>query len=149
MTINSVSAMGLDTAQGLNITVPFYWDQTDDTRAFSKRFMARSSGGAVPTYINAGVYSAVNHYLKAVQAAGTDDGPKVVAQMKATTVSDFMTPNAPIREDGQVMRPVYPVEVKKPDESKGKYDYYKVGPAIAAEQVFRPLADGGCSFVKR
>ncbi|CAN7521022.1 ABC transporter substrate-binding protein [Acidovorax sp. LjRoot117] len=149
MTINSVTAMGLDVAQGLNITVPFYWDQSDATRAWSKRFMERSSGGAVPTYIQASVYSAVQHYLKAVKDAGTDDGPKVVAQMKATRVNDFMTQNAPIREDGQVMRAVYPVEVKTPAESKGKYDFYKVGAAIPAEQIFRPLSEGGCDFVKK
>lgn len=111
--------------------------------------MERSSGGAVPTYIQASVYSAVQHYLKAVKDAGTDDGPKVVAQMKATRVNDFMTQNAPIREDGQVMRAVYPVEVKTPAESKGKYDFYKVGAAIPAEQIFRPLSEGGCDFVKK
>ncbi|MGJ7609643.1 MULTISPECIES: ABC transporter substrate-binding protein [unclassified Variovorax] len=149
MTINSVTAMGLDVAQGLNITVPFYWDQNEATRAWSKRFMERSNGGAVPTYIQASVYSAVNHYLKAVKEAGTDDGPRVVARMKATRVNDFMTQNAPIREDGQVMRVVYPVQVKTPAESKARYDFYKLGPAIPAEQIFRPLAEGGCEFVKK
>ncbi|KRB98775.1 ABC transporter permease [Hydrogenophaga sp. Root209] len=149
MTINSVTAMGLDVAQGLNITVPFYWDQDDATRAWSKRFMERSSGNVVPTYIQAGVYSAVTHYLKAVRDASTDDGPKVIARMKATTVNDFMTKNAAIREDGQVMRAVYPIEVKTPAESKGKYDYYKVGAAIPGDQIFRPLAEGGCDFIKK
>ncbi len=149
MTINSVTAMGLDVAQGLNITVPFYWDQNDATRAWSKRFMARSNGGVPPTFTNAGVYSAVAHYLKAIKDTGTDDGPKVIARMKATRVSDFMTLNAPIREDGQVMRAIYPVEVKTPAESKYKYDFYKVGAPIPPEQVFRPLAEGGCDFVKK
>ncbi|MFM9927630.1 ABC transporter substrate-binding protein [Variovorax sp. H27-G14] len=149
MTINSVTAMGLDIAQGLTMTVPFYWDQNDATRAWSKRFMERNSGGAVPTYIQASVYSAVTHYLKAVKEAGTDAGPAVVARMKAIRVNDFMTQNAPVREDGQVMRAVYPVEVKTPAESKYKYDYYKVGAAIPAEQVFRPLAEGGCDFLKK
>ncbi|MDD0838207.1 ABC transporter substrate-binding protein [Curvibacter sp. HBC61] len=149
MTINSVTAMGLDVAQGLNITVPFYWDQNDATRAWSKKFMERSSGGVPPTFTNAGVYSAVTHYLKAVKETGTDAGPAVMAKMKATRVNDFMTQNAPIREDGQVMRAVYPVEVKAPSESKYKYDFYKVGAAIPAEQIFRPLAEGGCDFVKK
>ncbi len=147
MTINSVTAMGLDVAQGLNITVPFYWDQNDATRDWSQRFMARSGGGVPPTYTNAGVYSAVAHYLKAVKAAGTDDGPKVIAQMKATPVNDFMTDNAAIRADGQVMRAVYPVQVKAPADSRHPYDFYTVGAPIPAEQVFRPLAEGGCDFV--
>lgn len=149
MTINSVTAMGLEVAQGLNISVAFYWDQNEATRAWSKKFMERSSGGVPPTFTNAGVYSAVTHYLKAVKESGTDAGPAVIAKMKATRVNDFMTPNAPIREDGQVMRPVYPVEVKSPAESKYKYDFYKVGAAIPAEQIFRPLAEGGCDFVKK
>jgi branched-chain amino acid transport system substrate-binding protein len=148
MTINSVSAMGLDTAAGLSITVPFYWDQDDATRAWSKRFMDRNSG-VVPTYIMAGVYSAVTHYLKATRDANSDAGPAVMARMKATPVNDFMTKNATIREDGQVMRAVYPVEVKTPAESKGKYDFYKVGAAIPGEQIFRPLSEGGCDFVKK
>ncbi len=148
MTINSVSAMSLETAQGLNITVPFYWDQDDATRAWSKRFMERNSG-VVPTYIMAGVYSAVTHYLKAVRDTNTDAGPAVMAKMKATPVNDFMTKNAQIREDGQVMRAVYPVEVKTPAESKGKYDFYKIGSAIPGEQIFRPMSEGGCDFVKK
>ena len=148
MTINSVTAMGLETAAGLHITVPFYWDQDEATRAWSKRFMERNNG-VVPTYIMAGVYSAVTHYLKAVKAANTDDGPAVMAKMKAMPVNDFMTKNAPIREDGQVMRAVYPVQVKTPAESKYKYDYYKIGAPIPAEQIFRPLSEGGCDFVKK
>ncbi len=148
MTINSVSAMGLDTAAGLNITVPFYWDQDDATRAWSKRFMEKNNG-VVPTYIMAGVYSAVNHYLKAVKDANSDAGPAVMAKMKATPVNDFMTKNATIREDGQVMRSVYAVEVKTAAESKGKYDFYKVGPAIPGDQIFRPMSEGGCDFVKK
>ncbi|MEP6721286.1 MAG: ABC transporter substrate-binding protein [Variovorax sp.] len=148
MTINSVSAMGLETAQGLNITVPFYWDQDAATRAWSKRFMDKNNG-VVPTYIQAGVYSAVNHYLKAVKDANTDAGPAVVAKMKATPVNDFMTKNATIREDGQVMRAVYPVEVKSPAQSKGKYDFYTLGAAIPGEQIFRPMSEGGCDFVKK
>lgn len=148
MTINSVTAMGLDTAAGLNITVPFYWDQDDATRAWSKKFMARFNG-VVPTYIQAGVYSAVTHYLKAVKDANTDAGPAVMAKMKSTPVNDFMTKNATIREDGQVMRSVYPVEVKTAAESKGKYDFYKIGAAIPGEQIFRPLSEGGCDFVKK
>ena len=148
MTINSVAAMGQATAAGLNITVPFYWDHDDASRAWSKRFMDRNNG-VVPTYIMAGVYSAVTHYLKAVQSSGTDAGPAVVAKMKATPINDFMSKDVKIREDGQVMRPVYAVEVKAPAQSKSKFDFYTIGGTIPAEQVFRPLSEGGCDFVKK
>jgi branched-chain amino acid transport system substrate-binding protein len=148
MTINSVGAMGLDVAQGLQITAPFYWDQNDDTRAWSKRFMDRNKG-VIPTYIMAGAYSATMHYLKSVQAAGTDEGKAVAAKMKATPVSDFMSKNVAIREDGQVMRPTYIVQVKTPAESKNKNDLYSVKGEIPADQAFRPLAEGGCDFVKK
>ncbi len=147
MTINSVSAMGLDVAQGLQITVPFYWDRNAETRAWSKRFMDRNKG-VVPTYIMAGAYSATMHYLKAVQAAGTDEGKAVAAKMKATPINDFQMKNVPIRADGQVMRPVYVVQVKAPEQSKSKYDLYQIKGEIPAEQAFRPLTEGGCDLVK-
>ena len=148
MTINSVGAMGIDVAQGLQITAPFYWDMNDETRAWSKRFTDRNKG-VIPTYIMAGAYSATMHYLKAVQAAGTDEGKAVVARMKATPVNDFMSKNVSIREDGQVMRPTYIVQVKTPAESKNKNDLYTIKGEIPAEQAFRPLAEGGCDFVKK
>jgi branched-chain amino acid transport system substrate-binding protein len=148
MTINSVSAMGLDVAQGLQITAPFYWDQNDETRAWTKRFLERNKG-VLPTYIMAGNYSATLHYLKAVQAAGTDEGKAVMAKMKATPINDFSMKNVRIREDGQTMRPVYIVQVKTPAESKSKYDLYNIKGEIPAEQAFRPLADGGCDFVAK
>jgi branched-chain amino acid transport system substrate-binding protein len=148
MTINSVTAMGQDVAAGLNITVPSYWDRDDESRAWSKRFMDRNNG-VVPTYIMMGVYSAMTHYLKAVQAAGTDAGPAVVARMKNTRINDPFMKNVAIREDGQVMRPLLPVEVKPVSASKSKFDYYKIGTPIPAEKIFRPLAEGGCDFVKK
>lgn len=148
MTINSVGAMGLDVAQGLQITAPFYWDMNDDTRAWSRRFMERNKG-VVPTYIMAGAYSATMHYLKAVQAAGTDEGTAVMAKMKGTPINDFAMKNVQIREDGQVMRPTYMVQVKTPAESKGKNDLYSIKGEIPAEQAFRPLAEGGCDFIKK
>ena len=148
MTINSVSAMGLEVAQGLQITAPFYWDQNDETRAWSKRFMDRNKG-VIPTYIMAGNYSATLHYLKAVQAAGTDEGKAVMAKMKSTPINDFSMKNVRIREDGQTMRPVYIVQVKTPAESKNKNDLYHIKGDIAAEQAFRPLAEGGCDFIKK
>jgi branched-chain amino acid transport system substrate-binding protein len=148
MTINAVNAMGLEVAQGLQFTDPMYWDHTPETRAWAKRFMDRNNGVA-PTYIMASAYSAVAHYLKAVQAAGTDEGTAVMARMKSTPINDFSMKNVRIREDGQTMRPVYMVQVKQPSESKGRYDFYSVKGEIAGDQVFRPLADGGCDFVKR
>jgi branched-chain amino acid transport system substrate-binding protein len=146
MTINSVDAMGLDIAKGLQFTVPFYWDRNEETRAWAKRFMERNKG-VVPTYIHAGAYSATMHYLKAVQAAGTDAGDIVAAKMKATPINDFAMKNVKIRDDGQVMRPTYVVQVKTPAESKGKYDFYKVLGEIPADQAFRPLSEGGCDFI--
>lgn len=148
MTYNVVTAMGLDVAQGLQIVAPFYWDRNDESRAFARRFMARSNNNVPPTFLQAAAYTAANHYLKAVQAAGTDEGPAVMARMKSTPVNDFSMKNATIREDGQIMRPVYSVQVKTPPESKYKFDYYNIKGEIPAEQVYKPLAEGGCDFVK-
>mgnify|MGYP000134332754 CR=1 FL=1 len=136
------------TAQGLLLTESFYWDKDDNTRAFSKEF-ATANKGRMPSMVQAGVYGAVMHYLKAVQAAGTDEGTSVMAKMKATPINDFSMKNVRIREDGQTMRPVYAATVKTPGESKGKYDYYTIKAEIPGEQVFRPLAEGGCDFVKK
>ena len=147
MTINSVAAMGLDVAQGLQLTVPFYWDRDDASREWSKRFMARNKG-VVPTYIHAGAYSATMHYLNAVKAAGTDDGAAVAAKMKAMPINDFFSKDVRIREDGQALRPVYAVQVKKPAESKGANDYYTVRAEIPPEQTWRPLAESSCDFIK-
>ena len=147
MTINSVAAMGLDVAQGLQLTVPFYWDRDDASREWSKRFMARNKG-VVPTYIHAGAYSATMHYLNAVKAAGTDDGATVAAKMKAMSINDFFSKDVRIREDGQALRPVYAVQVKKPAESKGANDYYTVRAEISPEQTWRPLAESSCDFIK-
>ncbi len=146
MTINAVHAMSLDVAQGLQFTDPMYWDRTPETRAWTKRFMDRNNGVA-PTYIMASAYTAATHYLKAVHAAGADEGVPGMAKMKATPINDFSMKNVKIREDGQTMRPVYAVQVKTPAESKAKYDYYTVKGEIAGDQVFRPLADGGCDFI--
>jgi branched-chain amino acid transport system substrate-binding protein len=148
MTINSVAAMGLEVAQGLQITDPIYWDLNNETRAWSRRFMARYNDRP-PTYIMAGTYSAVTHYLKAVQAGNTDAGPAVMTRMKATPVNDFSVKNAMIREDGQLMRPVYAVKVKAPSQIKAKVDYYEVLGEVPADQVFRPLSEGGCDFIKK
>ncbi|GKS99634.1 ABC transporter substrate-binding protein [Acidovorax sp. SUPP3434] len=147
MTINSVSAMGLDVAQGLQLTLPFYWDRDEASRAWAKRFMARNKG-VVPTYIHAGAYSAAWHYLQAVKAAGTDDGAKVAAKMRELPINDFFSKDVKIREDGQALRPVYAIQVKKPAESKGPNDFYTVRGEIPPEQTWRPLSESSCDYIK-
>ena len=142
-----VKALGLQTAQGLIFTTTFYWDRTDETRAFSKRFMAQSNGKP-PTMVQAGVYSAILHYLKAVEAGNTDDGTKTIAKMKEMPTDDTLFGKGSIRADGRKIHPAYLVEVKKPSESKGEWDLLKIRTEIPADKAFRPLADGGCSLVK-
>ena len=145
--LTDIHALGLPTAQGLIFTETFYWDMNDQTRAFAKRF-APLDKGIHPTMIHAGVYSAVTHYLKAVEALKSDDGTKVVEKMKATPTDDPLFGKGSIRVDGRKIHPAYLVEVKKPAESKGPWDYYKIRATIPADQAFRPLADGGCPLVK-
>ena len=145
--ITDVHALGLQNAQGLIITTTFYWDSNDQTRAFSKRFAERDKG-IHPSMVHAGVYSAVLHYLKAVEALKSDDGTKVVAKMKELPTDDPLFGKGTIRADGRKIHPAYLVEVKKPSESKAPWDYYKVKATIPADQAFRPLAEGGCSLVK-
>ena len=145
--LTDVHALGLPTAQGLIITNTFYWDQNDQTRAFSKRFEAVDKG-IHPTMVHAGVYAAVLHYLKAVEALKSDDGTKVVAKMKEMPTDDPLFGKGTIRADGRKIHPAYLMEVKKPSESKGPWDYYKVRATIPADQAFRPLKDGECPLVK-
>jgi len=145
--LTDIHALGLPTAQGLIVTNTFYWDSNDQTRAFAKRFSALDKG-IYPTMVHAGVYSAVLHYLKAVEALKADDGTKVIAKMKETPTDDPLFGKGSIRVDGRKIHPAYLVEVKKPAESKGPWDYYKVRATIPADQAFRPLADGGCPLVK-
>jgi branched-chain amino acid transport system substrate-binding protein len=145
--ITDIHALGLPTAQGLIFTETFYWDMNDQSRAFAKRISERNKG-VYPTMVHAGVYSAVLHYLKAVEALKSDDGTKVIAKMKDTPTDDPLFGKGSIRVDGRKIHPAYLLEVKKPSESKGPWDYYKVRATIPADQAFRPLADGGCSLVK-
>jgi branched-chain amino acid transport system substrate-binding protein len=144
--ITDVHSIGLRDGQGLIVTDAFYWDRDDETRAFSNRFLAKV--GHMPTMIQAGLYSATMHYLKAIDATGTDDTAKVMAQMKATPINDFFTRNGRIREDGRMVHDMYLFEVKKPEESKGEWDLYKLLATVPADQAFRPLDKGGCPLVK-
>ena len=146
--IADVNALGLQTAQGLMLTEAYYWDQNAQTRAFAKRFEAEYNG-KVPTSGQAGVYGAVLHYLKAMAAAKTEDGVKVVAEMRKMPINDFMTHNGKIRIDGRVIRDMYLFQVKSPQESKYPYDYYKQLAVIPGDQAFRPLSESECPLVKQ
>src|SRR5712692_10443554 len=146
--ITDVHALGLPTAQGLVLTESFYWDRNDASRAFAKRFAPQYKGN-MPTMVQAGVYSAVLHYLKAIEAAKTDDGPKVIAKMKEMPTDDPLFGKGRIRADGRKIHPMYLFEVKKPSESKGAWDYYKLRATIPAEQAFRPVDQGDCPLVKK
>ena len=146
--LSDIHALGLPTAQGLILTETFYWDMNDQTRAFAKRFAAKNDG-KYPTMVHAGVYAGMLHYLKAIEAAKTDDGTKVVAMMKEMPTDDPLFGKGVIRADGRKIHPAYLLEVKKPAESKGPYDYYRIRATIPADQAFRPLADGDCPLVKK
>jgi len=149
--ISDVNALGLDVAQGLQLTGTFYWDMNDQTRAFSKRFSERTKNHAMPTMVQAGVYSAVLNYLKTLDAMGGNphDGAKVAAKMKEMPTDDPIFGKGSIREDGRVIHPAYLFEVKSPAESKYPWDYYKLIGTIPADEAFRPLAQSECPLVKK
>src|SRR5258707_164226 len=144
--ISDIHSLGLQTAHGLQLTEAFYWVQYDATRDWSKRFFDKMK--REPTMVQAGVYGAIMHYLAAIKATGSDDGPTVVKQMKATPVNDFMTKNGKIREDGTLVRDMYLFEVKKPSESKGAWDYYKQIAVIPGEEAFKLPGPNQCPLVK-
>jgi branched-chain amino acid transport system substrate-binding protein len=145
--ISDVHGLGLDKAQGLIFTESWYWDLNDASRAWTKRFVTQN-GGKYPTMVHAGVYAGVLHYLKAIEAAKTDDGTKVVAKMKELATEDPLFGKGRVRQDGRKVHQAYLVEVKKPAESKAPYDYYRIRATIPADQAFRPEKEGGCSLVK-
>ena len=143
-----IHSLGLNVAQGLMLTETFYWDLNDQTRAWTKRFAA-ANGGKHPSMVQAGVYSSVIHYLKAVEAAKTDDGTKVAAKMKELPTDDVLFGKGSVRPDGRKIHPAYLFQVKKPSESKGPYDYYKLVATIPANEAFRPLSESECPLVKK
>ena len=145
--ISDVHSLGLKVAQGLNLTEAFYWDLNEGTRAWSKRFAAQM-GGRMPTMDHAGVYAGLMHYLKAVSAVHGKDPTAVMAKMKATPTDDPLFGKGSVRVDGRTVHDMYLFEVKKPDESKGPYDYYKLIATIPGAEAFRPLNQGGCALVK-
>lgn len=145
--ITDVHSIGLPLAQGLQLTEAFYWDLNDGTRAFAKRFFDKMK--KMPTSIQAGYYSATKHYLEAVKATGTDNAEKVMAWLKANPLNDDLFGKGYVRADGRKMHDMYLFEVKKPSESKGPYDYYKLVRTIPAADAFRPMEKGECPLVKK
>ena len=146
--LTDVHGLGLQTAQGLIFTEAFYWNQNPTTREWSKKFAARNRD-IHPTMAHAGVYASVLHYLKAVEALKSDEGDKVVAKMKEMPTDDPLFGKGEVRADGRKIHPMYLFEVKKPEESKEKWDYYKVRATIPAAEAFRPMDQGECPLVKK
>ncbi len=145
--VSDIDSVGLETAQELLVAEAFYWDLNDDTRAFTKRFMERTR--RVPTSAQAGVYSSVTHYLKAVKTAGTTDADAVMKVMRATPINDMFAKGGRIREDGRMVHDMYLFEVKKPSESKGKSDDYKLLATVSGDEAFQPLEASRCPLVKK
>ncbi|MCL4767455.1 MAG: ABC transporter substrate-binding protein [Hyphomicrobiaceae bacterium] len=144
--ITDIHAVGLEAAQELVLTTGFYWDRDEKTRAWSERFNKRR--GHMPTMIQAGTYSAILHFLKAVEAAGTKEPKAVMEKMRAMRVDDFFGNGGYLREDGRMVHDMYLVRVKKPGQSKGPWDYFEVIRTIPGDEAFRPMKDGGCKYVK-
>jgi len=145
--ISDIHSLGLDIAKGMYLTTAFYWDLNDDTRKWSKRFFERHK--KMPTMVQAGVYSAVTHYLQAIKAAGTDEADAVMAKMKATPVNDFFAKNTRIGPDGLHRHPMYLVRVKTPQESKYPWDYYQIVKTIPPEEAFPSVEAQKCPLVKK
>jgi branched-chain amino acid transport system substrate-binding protein len=144
--ISDIHSLGLDIAQNLYLSASFYWDTDERTRAWSARFHERH--GRMPTMAQAGVYSAVHHYLQAIKAAETTEPAKVAAQMRSMPVNDFWSDNVRIREDGRVMRPMHLFRVKKPEQSTRPWDYYELVATVPGEEAFKPLSESECPLVK-
>ncbi|MCL4768076.1 MAG: ABC transporter substrate-binding protein [Hyphomicrobiaceae bacterium] len=145
--INDIHAMGLKAAKGMLVTEAFYWNMNDKARAWSMRFFEKRK--RMPTMIQAGIYSMVTHYLKAIEAVGTDEAQAVMAQMRATPVNDFFATNGRLREDGKMVHDMYLFQVKSPEESKEPWDYYKLVATIPADRAFQPLSESRCPFIKK
>jgi branched-chain amino acid transport system substrate-binding protein len=145
--INDIHTLGLETAQGMLLTTGFYWDRNDASRKFSRRYFEKMK--KMPNMSQAGTYSAVMHYLQAIQAAGTDETGAVMAKMKALPINDFYATNGHIRADGRMVHDMYLYEVKKPSESTYPWDYYKPVATIPADKAFQPLATSTCPLIKK
>ena len=146
--ISDVHSLGLQTAQGLVVTTGFYWDYNDETRAWSKKWSQRMNG-RMPTMSQAGCYSGAMHYLKAVQAAGTDEAKAVAKKMREIPVNDFFAKNGKVREDGRMVHDMYLAQVKKPEDSKYPWDYYKILRVIPGDEAYKPLSESECPYLKK
>nr|WP_226858663.1 ABC transporter substrate-binding protein [Diaphorobacter aerolatus] len=146
MFINDIHALGLKQGQGMVFATGFYWDRTPESRQWAKRFFEKMK--KMPSMVHAGGYSAVTQYLKAVQAAGTDDGLAVAKQLKSMPINDFFSHNGRVREDGRMVHDMYLVEVKKPEESKYPWDYYKVVNTVPGDKAFKPIEKSTCKYLK-
>ena len=142
MFITDIHALGLEAAQGLLLTTTFYWDHDDQSRAWSQKFFART--GKMPTMVHAGVYSGVHHYLEAIKASGSDDGPTVAKKMRELPINDATVQNGSIQSNGRVLQNLYLVRVKAPAESKKPWDYYEVLSTIPGKEAFMPAEESGC-----
>jgi branched-chain amino acid transport system substrate-binding protein len=145
--ITDVHSVGLEAAQGLTFVTAFYWDRDEQSRAWSKRFFERHK--RMPTMAQAAIYSAIRHYLRALEAAGTDEAKAVMAKMREIPVNDFYATDGKVRVDGRLVHDMYFVQVKTPAESRGPWDYYKILATIPGNQAFRRLDEGGCPLVKQ
>ena len=144
--LNDIKSLGLEIGQGMKFTTGFYWDYNDETRAFAKRFYEKQ--GAMPSLVQAGFYSAVTNYLKAIEAVGTDDPDKVMAYLKSTTINDFFAKGGKIRADGRMVHDMYLAQVKKPSESTGEWDLLKILNTIPGDEAYMPLSESTCKNVK-
>ena len=145
--ITDIHSLGLKTAQGMMLTAAWYWDMNDETRKFGRRFFEKIK--RMPTFDQAAVYSAVTTYLKAIQAAGTDDADKVMVELKKAKINDMFAKNGYIRQDGRMVHDMYLMQVKKPEESKYPWDYYNIKKTIPAEEAFQPLSKSTCPMIKK
>jgi branched-chain amino acid transport system substrate-binding protein len=145
--ITDIHSLGLKTAQGMMLTDAWYWDTNEETRKFGRRFFEKMK--RMPSFDQAGVYSAVTTYLKAVKAVGTDDADKVMVELKKTKINDMFVTNGYIRQDGRMIKEMYLMQVKTPEESKYPWDYYKLKATIPAEQAFQPLSLSTCPMIKK
>ena len=145
--INDAHAMGLELGQGLTFATAFYWDRNDESRAWSKKYQARMK--KMPSMNQASVYSAVTQYLKAIDAAGTDEGLAVTNQLKKMKINDVFSQNGYVREDGRMVHDMFLAQMKTPQESKGPWDYYKILTTIPGDQAFQPLSKSTCSLVTK
>jgi branched-chain amino acid transport system substrate-binding protein len=146
--LNDAHAVGLKTAQGLIVSDGYYWDRTPETRAWAERFQKRHEG-RMPSSIQIGMYSAVLHYLKSVAAAGTDDRDVIAKKIRELPVQDPMVPNGRVREDGIMLHDILLLQVKKPEESKGEWDLFKILSATPGVKAYRPLDKGNCPLVAK